>query len=326
MKSINVAVTGAAGQIGYSLLFRLASGEVFGKDTQVHLKLLELPQAISAAEGVALELDDCAFSNLASVNAYSDPKQAFDGVHWALLVGSRPRSKGMERADLIECNGPIFVEQGKALLNADQSLQTVVVGNPCNTNALIALKNCADIDSSRFTAMTSLDENRAKAQLANRARVSVKDVGNLSIWGNHSPTMVPDFENATIKGQPVLNLIDDRNWLENNFLQTVQQRGAQIIAARGSSSAASAASACIDHIKNFINVTPSGQWFSAAVLTTGGEYDIPKDLVFSFPIRSMGEGKYEVARNLPLSSFCQEKIKLTKDELLKEREIIKSLL
>ena len=322
---VNVAVTGAGGQIGYSLLFRLASGEVFGKK-KVALRLLELPAAIKSAEGTAMELIDCAFPSLASVDCFDSAQKAFDGVHWALLVGATPRGPGMERSDLIKSNGPIFVEQGKALNRASSKVTVIVVGNPCNTNALIAQHNCKEIPAERFHAMTALDENRAKAQLALKAKVGVEAVTRLAIWGNHSSTMFPDFENAKIKTKKVTAVISDRKWLENDFMTTVQQRGAAIIAARGKSSAASAASACIDHIKRLTKKTPDGEWFSAAIPSNGSWYDIPKGLIFSFPMRTKSPGKYHVVEGIKLSDYAKGKIKLTVDELLKEREVVKDLL
>ena len=324
--TIRVAVTGAAGQIGYSLLFRLASGEVFGPDKKVRLSMLELPDALKAAEGTAMELEDCGFPTLDGIDINSDANQAFDGIHWALLVGSKPRGPGMERNDLIRDNGPIFVGQGKALARADKSVRIVVVGNPCNTNCLIAQHNCRDIPATRFSAMTMLDENRAKAQLAIKAKVNVGAIHNLAIWGNHSSTMVPDFENATINGKAVPDVITDRKWLETSFFETVQKRGAAIIAARGKSSAASAASACIDHMRRFMEKTPQGQWFSAAVPSDGSAYDIPSGLIYSFPIRSHGNGEYEIVRGVKLSDFTKSKIALTTKELLEEREVVKNML
>ena len=325
-KSVRIAVTGAAGQIGYSLLFRIASGELFGPDCGVELNLLELPQAVKAAEGTAMELDDCAFSALRRVECFDDPKRAFDGVNWALLVGSMPRGPGMERADLIKANGPIFVEQGKALQAAASDVMVVVVGNPCNTNALIAQHSCRDIPATRFTAMTALDENRAKAQLALKAGVSVGQVDRLALWGNHSPTMYPDFENARIGGNPVEQVVTDRPWLEGAFLETVQKRGAAIIDARGKSSAASAASACIDHVKKLTSKTPSGDWFSAGIPSDGAFYDVPPGILFSFPLTSQGNGDYRVVEGLELSEYGRNKLKVTADELLREREHVKDLL
>lgn len=323
---IKVAVTGAAGQIGYSLLFRIASGEVFGKDTPVKLHLIELPQALKAAEGTAMELYDCGFSSLAGVEIFDSPEKGFDGINWALLVGSKPRGPGMERADLIRDNGPIFVAQGKALARAASDVRVVVVGNPCNTNCLIALHNCKDVPAHRFSAMTMLDENRARAQLALKSGQPMGEVTNLAIWGNHSPTMFPNFEHAKIAGQSATQVINERAWLEGEFLTTVQKRGAAIIAARGKSSAASAASACIDHIKNFLTKTPANDWFSAAVPTDGDAYGVPQGLVYSFPIRSRGAGEFEIVRDLELSEFAKGKLHTTTEELLGEREIVKELL
>ncbi|MFW7378342.1 MAG: malate dehydrogenase [Oligoflexus sp.] len=323
---VRVAITGAAGQIGYSLLFRIASGELFGANTPVRLHLVELPQGMKAAEGTAMELDDCAFPTLDGIDIFDSPEKGFEGVNWALLVGSKPRGPGMERNDLIRENGPIFVAQGRALARAASDVRCVVVGNPCNTNALIAQHNCREVPATRFSAMTMLDENRAKAQLAAKAGVNVGEVTNLAIWGNHSSTMVPDFENAKIKGKKVTDEITDRTWLEGDFFTTVQKRGAAIIEARGKSSAASAASACIDHVKNFLGKTPEGQWFSAAVPSDGTAYDIPAGLIYSFPIRSKGDGNYEIVSGISLSPFARGKIQGTTDELLRERDVVKDLL
>ena len=323
---ISIAVTGAAGQIGYSLLFRIASGEVFGPEQPINLNLVELPQAVKAAEGTAMELLDCSFPTLNAVNIFDNPESGFDGTNWALLVGSKPRGKGMERKDLIRENGPIFVNQGKALARAANDIRVVVVGNPCNTNCLIAQHNCKDLPPQRFSAMTMLDQNRAVAQLANKAGTAVADVKNLTIWGNHSATMYPDFENAQIKGQPTTEVISDEAWLKEEFISTVQQRGAAIIEARGKSSAASAASACIDHVKNFITKTPENQYFSAAVPTDGSVYDIPSGLIFSLPIQSDGNGSYQIIENISITPFGKKKIAATIEELVSEREVIKDLL
>jgi len=324
---VRVAITGAAGQIGYSLLFRLASGEVFGADTPVELNMVELPAAAKVAEGTAMELEDCAFKTLKKITIHDTPEKGFEGVNWALLVGSKPRGPGMERNDLIRDNGHIFVGQGKALARAASNVNVVVVGNPCNTNALIAQHNCRDIAPTRFTAMTMLDENRAKYQLAKKAGVDVREVQNLAIWGNHSSTMVPDFENATIGGRRVTDVITDRAWLEGEFFTTVQKRGAAIIAARGKSSAASAAGACIDQIKNLLRKTPAGEWFSMAVASDGNAYDVPAGLIFSFPVRSLGDGKgYEIVKDVKLSEFAKKKIGETTKELLEEREVVKNML
>jgi malate dehydrogenase len=322
---VKVAVTGAAGQIGYSLLFRLASGEVFG-NKKVRLKLLELPAAIKSAEGTAMELEDCGFGALDGIDISDDPNQVFDGVHWALLVGSKPRGPGMERNDLIKENGPIFVATGKAINRAASNVHVAVVGNPCNTNALIAQHNCREIPPSQFSAMTMLDENRARAQLAIKAGLNVEHVSNLAIWGNHSSTMYPDFENAKISGKKLTEVIKDSKWLENDFISIIQKRGAAIISARGKSSAASAASSLIDHIKNFSQKTPEGQYFSAAIPSEGNPYGIPSGLIYSFPIRSHGNGKYEIVKNIHLSDFAKKKLEVTTKELLDEREVVKDLL
>lgn len=325
-RPVKVAVTGAAGQIGYSILFRIASGEVFGKDTPVHLSLVELPMGIKAAEGTAMELEDCGFATLEKIDIADSPDKGFEGVNWALLIGSKPRGPGMERNDLIKENGPIFTAQGRALARAASDVRCVVVGNPCNTNALIAMHNCKEVPATRFSAMTMLDQNRARAQLAQKAGVTVKEVSHLAVWGNHSSTMYPDFENAKISGRQATEVISDRKWLETDFLKTVQQRGAAIIDARGKSSAASAASACIDHVMNFARKTPAGEWFSAAVPSDGNSYDIPSGLIYSFPIRSLGNGEYEVVSDLPVSDFARSKLKATTDELLAERDVVKDLL
>mgnify|MGYP001819728358 CR=1 FL=1 len=258
---INVAVTGAAGQIGYTLLFCIGSGKMFGPNTQIALRLLEIPPAMKALEGTMMEIEDCAFPLVESMMATDDPNVAFDGVNWALLVGSRPRGKGMERGDLIRANGPIFVAQGQALNErAADDIRAVIVGNPANTNGLIAASNAPDIPKERFSAMTRLDQNRAYAQLANKAGVRVTDVSGVTIWGNHSATQYPDAENAKIKGQPVYEVIDDHEWLRNEFITTVQKRGAQVISVRGASSAGSAGNAIGDHVQSFINKTPEGTW------------------------------------------------------------------
>jgi len=323
---IKIAVTGAAGQIGYSLLFRLASGEVFGPKTKVQLHLLELPEAMKGAEGTAMELEDCAFPTLAGIQCFDTATAAFEGVNWALLVGSRPRGPGMERSDLIRANAPIFVTQGKALEQAASDIRVVVVGNPCNTNALITQHHAKEIPATRFSAMTMLDENRGKSLLAQKVGASVGDVKNLVVWGNHSATMYPDFENATIGGKSALEVCQDRHWLETDYLSQVQQRGAAIIQARGKSSAASAASACIDHVRRLHYPTPAGEVFSAAVANNGTHYGIPKGLIFSFPLRTQANGEYQIVSDFPISAYAQEKLKKTTDELLKERDIVKEFL
>ncbi|HOJ05340.1 MAG TPA: malate dehydrogenase [Bacteroidota bacterium] len=322
---VHVAVTGAAGAIGYAILPRIASGQLLGPDTRVALRLLELPQAMGALEGVVMELDDCAFPLLDSIHITDDPAVAFEGVSWALLVGSKPRTKGMERNDLIRDNGPIFVGQGKALLNAAADVRAVVVGNPCNTNALIAMHHAGDIPRERFSAMTRLDQNRAAAQLAKKAGVGVAEVSNVTIWGNHSATQYPDTENALIGGKPAQSVITDLEWLQGDMIKKVQQRGAEIINARGSSSAFSAANAAIDHVRSLIEATPAGQWYSAAI-PSDGSYGIPEGLLFSYPLTSDGAGNWSIVQGLPLSDFAKDKIQKTTDELLAEREVVKDLL
>ncbi|MFQ5400121.1 MAG: malate dehydrogenase [Anaerolineae bacterium] len=325
-KLVKVAVTGAAGQIGYSLLPRLASGEVFGYDTKIALYLLEITPALKALEGVVMELNDCAFPLLDNIVVTDDPMTAFDGVNWALLVGSKPRGKGMERGDLIRENGPIFVGQGKALAaRAADDVRVLVVGNPANTNCLIAMRNAGDIPRERFSALTRLDQNRAYAQLAKKAGVTVNEVSNVTIWGNHSATQYPDAENAKINGKPAPEVIQDMEWLRGEFITTVQKRGAAIIAARGKSSAASAANAALDHVRSFEQKTPEGDWFSAAV-PSDGSYGVDEGLIFSFPITSDGQGEYTIVQGLPWSDFAKEKITITLEELRKEKSLITDLL
>lgn len=322
--SVKVAVTGAAGQIGYSLLFRLASGEVFGHNTKISLHLLEITPVLKALEGVVMEIDDCAFPLLENVVVTDNAEAAFDGVNWALLVGSKPRSAGMERGDLIRENGPIFVGQGNALNKAAADARIVVVGNPANTNCLIAMNN-SDVPNDRFGALTRLDQNRAYAQLANKAGVPVTAVSNVTIWGNHSATQYPDAENAKINGKPAFEVIADHAWLKGEFITTVQKRGAAIIQARGSSSAASAANAALDHVQSFENKTADGRWFSAAV-PSDGSYGIEKGLIYSFPVTSNGEGSYEIVQGLSISDFAQGKISATEAELKEEKEVVADLL
>ena len=326
MKTVKVAVTGAAGQIGYAMLFRLASGAVFGRDTTVELRLLELEQALPALEGVKMELDDCAFPLLENIVTTSDADHAFKGIDWALLVGSVPRKAGMERNDLLKVNGGIFVGQGKAInQNAGSNVRIVVVGNPCNTNCLIAMNNAPDIPRERWFAMTALDENRAKSQLAWKAGAVVRDVTNMTIWGNHSATQYPDFTNALIKGMPASQVIKDEEWLKSDFIKTVQQRGAGIIKARGASSAASAANAALDTITRVITPTGKGDWFSAAI-PSDGSYGVTQGLIFSYPLRSSGNGDYEVVQGIELDEFSQQKIQATREELEMEREAVKEML
>ena len=325
-KHVKVAVTGAAGQIGYSILPRLANGEVFGPDTRVSLHLLEIPQALGALEGVVMELDDCAFPLLDNIVISDDPRVAFDGVNWALLIGSRPRSKGMERGDLIKVNGPIFVGQGQAISEvAANDVRVLVVGNPANTNALIAMNNAGDVPAERFSALTRLDQNRAAAQLAQKAGVPVTAVTNMAIWGNHSATQYPDFENARINGHPAMTVIGDHDWLRGAFIETVQKRGAAIIAARGLSSAMSAANAALDHVRSFLHKTPEGDWFSA-VVPSDGSYGIDEGLMFSFPVVSDGQGGYHIVQGLKWTEFAKEKVALTQDELREERAVVSDLL
>ena len=323
---VKIAVTGAAGQIGYAMLFRLASGQVFGPETKLDLHLLEITPALPALEGVVMELDDCASPLLENVVVTDNPETAFDGVNWAILVGSKPRGKGMERGDLIRDNGPIFVGQGKALAaKAADDLRVLVVGNPANTNCLIAMNNAREIPGERFCAMTRLDQNRAMAQLAQKAGISVKDVTNMTIWGNHSATQYPDAENAKIRGNPASEVIGHISWLRGEFIETVQKRGAAIIAARGLSSAASAANAALDHVKSLITKTPEGDWFSAAV-PSDGSYNIDEGLLFSFPVTSDGQGNYAIVQGLPWSDFAKEKIALTTQELRDEKAMVEDLL
>jgi malate dehydrogenase len=323
-KIVKVAVTGAAGQIGYSLLPRLVSGEVFGHDSKIELRLLEITPVLKALEGVVMELDDCAFPLLDSVVITDDPAVAFDGVNWALLVGSKPRSAGMERGDLIRENGPIFVGQGRALNKAANDVRVIVVGNPANTNCLIAMHN-SDVPNERFSALTRLDQNRAYAQLAQKAGVTVNDVSHVTIWGNHSATQYPDAENARIKGQLAMDVITDHEWLRGEFITTVQKRGAAIIAARGKSSAASAANAVLDQVRSFEQKTPDGHWFSAAV-SSDGSYGIEAGLIFSFPVNSNGNGEYHIVPGLTWSEFARQKIAVTEAELKQEKETVVDLL
>jgi malate dehydrogenase len=323
--TVSIAVTGAAGAIGYAILPRIASGQLLGPDTRISLRLLELPVAMASLEGVVMELDDCAFPLLDSIHITDDPAVAFEGVSWAMLVGSKPRTKGMERNDLIRENGPIFVGQGKALLNAASDVRAVVVGNPCNTNALIAMYNAPDVPRERFSAMTRLDENRAAAQLAKKAGVGVAEITNMTIWGNHSATQYPDTENAKIGGKPVRDVISDVEWLQGDLIKKVQQRGAEIINARGSSSAFSAANAAIDHVRSLITKTPDGDWFSAAI-PSDGSYGIPEGLIFSYPLVSDGNGNWSIVQGLEHSDFAKDKVAKTLEELLAEREVVKDLL
>ncbi len=317
-------MTGAAGQIGYALLFRIASGQLLGPDTPVHLSLLEIPDALRAAEGTAMELDDCAFPLLAGVELGDDPREAFDGVNIALLVGARPRSKGMERSDLLEANGGIFKPQGRALNErAASDVKILVVGNPANTNCLIAKSNAPDIPSERFTAMTRLDHNRAKAQLAEKVGAGVGEITNMTIWGNHSTTQYPDIVHARVKGQNAAELVADRQWIESEFIPTVQKRGATVIETRGASSAASAANAAIDHVHDWVLGTPPGDWVSMAI-SSDGSYGVTEGLISSFPVTCSGAA-YEIVQGLEIDDFSRPRIDITVNELKEERDAVKRL-
>ncbi|KAN0022422.1 hypothetical protein ACTFIU_004605 [Dictyostelium citrinum] len=323
---VRVAITGASGQIGYQLLFRIASGDMLGKDQPVILQCLELPGAMNALKGVSMELDDCAFPLLKGIVQSDKPEEAFAGADYALLVGARPRSKGMERGDLLKANAEIFSVQGKALnksANRD-TLRVLVVGNPANTNALIAARNAPNIDPKRFSAMTRLDHNRGLAQLADKTGSSVTDIEKFCIWGNHSATQYPDINFGTVKGKSLVDTINDQKWVKENFIPTVQQRGAAIIAARGLSSAASAASAAIDHMRDWTYGT-NGQWTSMAVYSEG-EYGADKGLYFSFPVIVDNKGKYEIVKGLKLDQFSQERFEATRKELVSEMDGVKELL
>jgi len=324
-KKVRVAVTGAAGQIGYALLFRIASGQMFGPDTQVELSLLELEQALPALNGVKMELDDCAFPLLKAVHMSSDANVAFADADWALLVGSVPRKDGMERSDLLKINGGIFTKQGQALSNvAKKTCKVLVVGNPCNTNAMIGSKAAKNLSPKNWFAMTMLDQNRAVTQLAQKAGVALTDVKNVAIWGNHSPTMYPDFYHAKISGRAVTDVISDHDWLKGPFLEVVGKRGAAIIKARGLSSAASAANAVVDTVRNLTTTTPNGEYFSVAV-QSDGSYGIPQGLMFSYPIRSNGND-WEIVKGIEHNEFSNSKIAATQKELEDERAAVKEML
>jgi malate dehydrogenase len=321
---VNVAVTGAAGQIGYALLFRIASGALLGSDVPVRLRLLEISPALAAAEGTAMELDDCAFSLLAGIDITDDPRVAFEGVNIALLVGARPRGPGMERRDLLEANGGIFKPQGEALnAGAASDVRVLVVGNPANTNALIAQAHAPDIPSERFTAMMRLDHNRAKSQLAQRAGVGVADVRRVTVWGNHSASQYPDISHATVRGNPASADIDDASWVEDVFIPTVAKRGAAIIDARGASSAASAANAAIDHVRDWVNGTPEGDWVSAGI-PADGSYGIPEGIISGFPCVSRG-GRWEIVQGLEIDDFSRTRIDASVAELQEERDAVQGL-
>ena len=322
---IRVAVTGAAGQIGYALLFRIASGQMFGPDQPLILHLIEIPDALGALDGVVMELHDCAFPLLESVVPTADLNEGFRDINWALLVGSVPRKAGMERKDLLGINGKIFIGQGQAIeKNAASDMRVLVVGNPCNTNCLIAMNNAKEIPSDRWFAMTRLDENRARAQLAHKAGVGICSVTNMTIWGNHSSTQYPDFYNARIDDRPADEVIRDENWLKEEFIATVQQRGAAVIKARGLSSAGSAANAVIDTVFSLTNDTPGNDWHSVAVCSDGS-YDVEKGLISSFPVRVRG-GKWEIVQGLPINDFSRSKIDASAAELKEEKSLVAELI
>jgi malate dehydrogenase len=321
---VKVAVTGAAGQIGYSLLFRIASGALLGPDTPVELRLLEITPALKSLEGVVMELDDCAFPLLSKVEIGDDAPTVFDGVNLALLVGARPRTKGMERGDLLEANGAIFTAQGKALNQAAaDDLKVLVTGNPANTNALIAMSNAPDVPNERFTALTRLDHNRAIAQLAAKTGASVSEIRKMTIWGNHSATQYPDVFHAEVRGQNAAEAVNDQAWIENDFIPTVQKRGAAIIEARGSSSAASAANATIAHARTWLQGTPEGDWTSMAV-PSDGSYGVPEGVISSFPVTVSG-GRYSIVQGLEIDDFSRARIDASAAELVEEREAVKQL-
>ena len=321
---VRVAVTGAAGQIGYALLFRIASGAMLGADVPVELRLLEIPAAVKAAAGTAMELDDCAFPLLAGIEISDDPKVAFDGVNVALLVGARPRGPGMERGDLLEANGGIFAPQGQAINeHAASDVKVLVVGNPANTNALIAMSHAPDVPRGRFSAMMRLDHNRARSQLAARTGVSVAEVTNLTIWGNHSATQYPDIFNARVGGRNAAEVVSDQAWLENEFIPTVQKRGAAIIEARGASSAASAANAAIDHVRDWVAGTAAGEWISMAV-PSDGSYGLPEGIICGVPV-STADGAYSIVEGLEIGEFSRARIDASAAELVEERDAVRDL-
>ncbi len=321
---VKVTVTGAAGQIGYALLPRIASGQLLGADTPVELRLLEIPQAMKAVSGVVMELEDSAFELLEGVEISDDPKVAFDGCNVALLVGARPRAKGMERSDLLEANGGIFKPQGAAINEqAADDVRILVVGNPANTNCLIAMSNAPDVPRERFTAMTRLDHNRAKAQLARKSGAHVRDVHRMTIWGNHSTTQYPDITHALIGDRPATELITEREWIENEFIPTVQKRGAAVIEARGASSAKSAASAAVDHIHDWVNGTPDGDWISMAV-PSDGSYDVTDGLISSYPC-TCANGAWSIVEGLEIDDFSRERIDASVAELREERDAVAEL-
>jgi malate dehydrogenase len=319
-----VTVTGAAGQIGYALLFRIASGQLLGPDAPVRLKLLEIPDAIQAAEGTAMELDDCAFPLLSAIDIHDDPKDAFDGVQIALLVGARPRTKGMERSDLLDANGGIFKPQGQAINSgAADDVKVLVVGNPANTNCLIAMSNAPDVPRERFTSMMRLDHNRAIAQLANKLAVPVSDISKMTVWGNHSPTQYPDLVNARVGEEPAWSAVDDEAWIADEYIPRVGKRGAEIIEARGASSAASAANAALDHVRDWVLGTEGDDWVSMGVPSDGG-YGIPEGLICGHPCRCAG-GEYAIVEGLEITDFSRERIDASVNELKEEHDAVQQL-
>ncbi|MFI1378955.1 malate dehydrogenase [Embleya sp. NPDC020886] len=321
---VNVTVTGAAGQIGYALLFRIASGHLLGPDTPVRLRLLEIPQAVKAAEGTAMELDDCAFPLLDGIDIFDNPTDGFAGANVALLVGARPRTKGMERGDLLAANGGIFKPQGEAInAGAADDIKVLVVGNPANTNALIAQQHAPDVPAERFTAMTRLDHNRALTQLAKKTGVAVTEIAKLTIWGNHSATQYPDIFHAQIAGKNAAEVVDDQTWLADTFIPTVAKRGAAIIEARGASSAASAANAAIDHVHTWVNGTADGDWTSMGVVSDGS-YGVPEGLISSFPVVCK-DGKWEIVQGLDVNEFSRGRIDASVRELAEERDAVREL-
>lgn len=321
---VTVTVTGAAGQIGYALLFRIAAGHLLGRETKVRLRLLEIPQAVKAAEGTTMELDDCAFPLLAGVDIFDDATAAFDGTNVALLVGARPRGPGMERGDLLSANGGIFGPQGAAInAGAADDVRVLVVGNPANTNAWIASQHAPDVPDERFTAMTRLDHNRAIAQLASRTGTTVDDIARLTIWGNHSATQYPDLSHATVAGRPARDVVGDDAWVRDTFIPTVAKRGAAIIEARGASSAASAANAALDHVHTWVNGTPDGDWTSAGVVSDGS-YGVPEGLISSFPVTAAG-GSLTIVPGLEIDEFSRARIDASVAELVEERDAVRAL-
>ncbi len=321
---ITVTVTGAAGQIGYAMLFRIASGQMLGPDTPLKLNLLEIPAAMQAAEGTAMELDDCAFPLLAGVDIHDDPRAAFDGVQVAMLVGARPRTKGMERSDLLEANGGIFKPQGQAINDgAADDVKVLVVGNPANTNCLIAMSNAPDVPRERFTAMTRLDHNRAISQLARKTGAAINEITNMTIWGNHSTTQYPDLFHARVRGEVAADVIDDQEWLENEFIPTVAKRGAKVIEVRGASSAGSAANAAIDHVRDWSRGTPAGDWVSMSV-PSDGSYGVEEGLISGFPC-TCENGEWSIVEGLDLNDFSRERIGASVNELKEERDAVRQL-